>query len=665
VTDYPIGMELVVDPDNPMNVVVNGSVGIYAPEDTAGTSLLPLKDLNGFPLANPLTSNAYGFTPGFLAPLPQVRWKSGEFSNVYNSYIGLRDEAVAAKNAAQDAQAAAASAGADAAEVAQEALAGAVSDAQAAAAAATNAAALVGAPADSAIAAAIAGANTSTRGVLDTTFAGKFSTQQQAADAERLLATIRGFGTQCFVREAAGAYEIGYQIDDVRFVVHTLTTYSGAPGGYANLYQLANAYVRQPISAYDDTSSEVTKAGTWTSTTHAAAYGGTYAYSLTSGNTATFTAPSGTDSLYVIGSPLSNGGAAKVTIVNDLGKNVTASALPAAQDEVTAGNLPSTVLVANGGTLNPTDRVLNYYAATAVYSDANRQIVTGLDRGRAHTVTVTVTGYKHASSSAARVYFSGFAFTGPAAGDRIDRARSWIQDAQVGPLAGLSAYEYAISSKFGGSTLAIGNVHGYDNQTSLVFTVDGVDVTLAAGEVKAGRNIVLLRTSELFHPAATGKVADAIARYEVSAPDGLRLQTKITWAQAGISNYAMQIMWPYTGAWTRGAYAGQTVDMAVTDSNGSEKGHLESYTYAAWSPTGNYAGVCSWDAAAVEGYAHSPVSGTYVQDRSTDMKKMYAPRNFASGGDQERPFVPGEVWTKRCLYRVARVLGANKVLSRL
>lgn len=114
-TDYPIGMELVVDPDNPMNVVANGSVGIYAPEDTAGVTLLPLKDLNGFPLANPLTSNAYGFTPGFLAPLPQVRWKSGEFSNVYNSYIGLRDEAVAAKNAAQDAQAEAAGAGASAA----------------------------------------------------------------------------------------------------------------------------------------------------------------------------------------------------------------------------------------------------------------------------------------------------------------------------------------------------------------------------------------------------------------------------------------------------------------------------------------------------------------------------------------------------------------------
>ncbi|YCK81420.1 hypothetical protein M1D89_20485 [Arthrobacter sp. D3-18] len=154
--DYPIGMELVVDPDNPMNVVVNGSVGIYAPEDTAGTTLLALKDANGFPLANPLTSNAYGFLPPFLAPLPQVRWISGEFTGFYNSFIGLRDEAVAAKNAAQDAQAEAASAGANAAEVAQEALSGAVGNAQAAQSSATIAAAAAAAAQAAAEAAAAA-----------------------------------------------------------------------------------------------------------------------------------------------------------------------------------------------------------------------------------------------------------------------------------------------------------------------------------------------------------------------------------------------------------------------------------------------------------------------------------------------------------------------------
>jgi hypothetical protein len=151
-------MELVVDPDNPMNVVVNGSVGIYAPEDTAGTTLLALKDANGFPLANPLTSNAYGFLPPFLPPIPQVRWISGEFTGFYNSFIGLRDEAVAAKNAAQDAQAEAASAGANAAEVAQEALAGAVGNAQAAQSAASIAAAAAAAAQAAAEAAAEAAA---------------------------------------------------------------------------------------------------------------------------------------------------------------------------------------------------------------------------------------------------------------------------------------------------------------------------------------------------------------------------------------------------------------------------------------------------------------------------------------------------------------------------
>lgn len=184
--DYPIGMELVVDADNPSNVVANGSVGIYAPDDVNGTTLLPLKDPNGFPLANPLTSNAYGFTPAFLAPLPQVRWKSGEFTNFYNSFIGLRDEAVAAKNAAQDAQAEAASAGSNAAEAASGALAGAVADAETARSAAVAAAALVGAPADAAIAAAVVGPGSSTRAAVTTAI-------RTEANLNSFLIDIRSF----------------------------------------------------------------------------------------------------------------------------------------------------------------------------------------------------------------------------------------------------------------------------------------------------------------------------------------------------------------------------------------------------------------------------------------------------------------------------------------
>lgn len=167
-TDYFYDMDLVVDPLNTANVVANGVVSIYDPSDTAGTTLLALKDPSGNPLPNPLKSNAYGFIPPRIAGLPQTMWKSGNFTGYFNSYKGLRDEAVAARTAAEGAAD-------NAAEAASEALAGAVSDAEAAATAAASAAALVGAPADSAIAAAVNG-NGATKAALTATYATAEST---------------------------------------------------------------------------------------------------------------------------------------------------------------------------------------------------------------------------------------------------------------------------------------------------------------------------------------------------------------------------------------------------------------------------------------------------------------------------------------------------------
>src|SRR5690349_16786266 len=96
-TDYPYRMQLVVDPDNPRNVVAAGSVSIYDSEDTAHTTLLALTDPSGVPIPNPITSNANGFTPPFVTTSPEVLWVSGPYTDYFQSYKGMRDEAVAAK----------------------------------------------------------------------------------------------------------------------------------------------------------------------------------------------------------------------------------------------------------------------------------------------------------------------------------------------------------------------------------------------------------------------------------------------------------------------------------------------------------------------------------------------------------------------------------------
>ncbi|WP_146116607.1 MULTISPECIES: hypothetical protein [unclassified Arthrobacter] len=102
-TTYPYDMQLVVDPFNTSNVVANGQIYIYDPADSGNTSPLILTDPNGLTITNPLMSNSNGFLPPFIATLPQVKWVGAGFVGFFDSYHGLRNEAIDAKAAAQDA----------------------------------------------------------------------------------------------------------------------------------------------------------------------------------------------------------------------------------------------------------------------------------------------------------------------------------------------------------------------------------------------------------------------------------------------------------------------------------------------------------------------------------------------------------------------------------
>lgn len=136
-TDYAFDMQLVVDPADENNVVRNGLISIYDGEDPGGNVLLALMSPSGVPLPNPMTSNVYGYLRPFTTTSPKARWQSGEFEGFFFSYQGLRDESIAAKDAAlaaaQDAQtsaqdAADARTAAEAAEAAAEAMTRTVTD---------------------------------------------------------------------------------------------------------------------------------------------------------------------------------------------------------------------------------------------------------------------------------------------------------------------------------------------------------------------------------------------------------------------------------------------------------------------------------------------------------------------------------------------------------
>jgi len=98
-------MQLVVDPFSTSNVVANGQIYIYSPDDASNSTPLVLTDPNGLALTNPLMSNSNGFIPAFMTTMPQVKWVGAGFVGYFDSYHGLRNEAMDAKTAAQDAAA--------------------------------------------------------------------------------------------------------------------------------------------------------------------------------------------------------------------------------------------------------------------------------------------------------------------------------------------------------------------------------------------------------------------------------------------------------------------------------------------------------------------------------------------------------------------------------
>lgn len=556
-------------------------------------------------------------------------------------------------------------------------VAAAVADAEAAADRADDAAALVGAPADAAIAAAIGGTGQTKTALRD--YLAESNPAQMALDLARMDSVVRGDGLNAFVRRLPNnVYEVGYQCEDRRMIVHTLAIYGSAPGGatYQTLNQLQAVQARRLMSPRDDTTMTLTGAG-WATNTSARAYGGSYRRNTTTGQTAAFTTPAGATMLGLIAGTLNNAGASKVTIVDNLAAAVTANKLPTAQEEVDAGRLASTVLVANGGTLDPADRILNQYSTGTTYYDGYVPLADGLDTTKTYTVTLTITGYKTTASTDFRLYASGWAVDGPDAstgmvlGSGVDPSIYVVEEELGVTGSSFSAHEFALFvNPAAGGWETVGSVHGYEKQISLAITVDGsVKAAMGTAEWFLGRAVSIVRTSELYHPFAVGKIADCVVAYQSTGADGLRLNHKITWAQAGQASFAYTLMWPYTATWTRGAFAGWDVDGTVNLADGSRFNAGRSNAMVAWGPSSSYAGFCSWDLPLVGNYASAPNSVNQIEDRTGGaIKKLYVARNAIASqpvGDPIVSYLAGDVWTGRRVYRIARMPGAEGILGRV
>lgn len=440
-----------------------------------------------------------------------------------------------------------------------------------------------------------------------------------------------------------------------------------AGGRYAGYY-LANVTIsgftahsfagissRMPFLSVEEDDASVVRAGTWVNGSNAGAYGGDYSYSVTATNTATFTTPAGTRAVGIRSCNLTNCGVASVSIDGDLTR---ANRLSTAQALVDAGTLANTVLIANGGTLNPTDRVINTYGANNY--DTRTVFADDLTAG-VHTVVLTITGYKQAASSAARVYIGGMLYNSTSV--TIATASIVVETLQSVCPSG-SVYEYAFNITPTGASGAgfTGNGHGYETETSLSITVDGLPSTPADGEIVAGASIQAVRASNLFHPnlnAGVTQIGTGAMTYDLLA-NGVEVSWSVTWSIGGSAAQAYFAMCPTGIFMDKGANIG-LLNQSVTLSNDNNSTQVNATSQAVytWDSDGNYAMLLYIPNMADVSYYTYAANKAFIEDTTGGTRnKMYisyingSPLVYAAG-----------VWQCRAQYRTVWLNDANALAA--
>jgi len=485
------------------------------------------------------------------------------------------------------------------------------------------------------------------------------------ADVSRVFEKFSPRGAGVGLRRVGTTYSLRRGIGGGRYWRCDLPLIGSNPGGYP-LHQIRDQWVELAAASVVFGDASVTSSGTWTTSAQSAAYGGQYSQASAAGAFKEYTTPDGATTLGFRTCDLSNAGLALVAIDGD---TTLATLLPTAQELVDLGVYPDSILVANGGTLNPTDRVYEGRQSNATVWDRTVLFADDLPAG-VHQVRVTVTGYFHAgdfpgvpgsTSSAARVYVTGFVY-GSAAMKDGDAGVSLLP---IGNLMDTgSAWEYATNLKPAGavSPQFVGNIHGYEVEDSVTFFVDDVQVAPSDGaSLVASRAAKIVRVSHLLHPdTGSTVIADVTTTYTMDRR-GLLVEAEVSW-RVSAEVLAAYIMLPLNGAakvsgvpFTHGNLSGWPG--GAIDTRGLPEGNYgHSESAAAWLWDGTEGGVYAaavWVPDAVR-YTRDFATRDFlpnVQARpsSGPITKVYIPR--ATTGAPES-VTSSTVWNQAARYAV-------------
>lgn len=427
------------------------------------------------------------------------------------------------------------------------------------------------------------------------------------------------------------------------------------------VHQIEDHYIAQAFALVGSADAGIVYAGgTWFGNP------GDVRNARSAGCTATWTSPAGSTDVLLVTSTSTNGGLGKVSIDGSL---TAANQLKTAQEVVDNGWYPNTILVANGGTLNPTDRVVDFNSASLVTS-TNFLLATGLTAG-AHTVVITSTAYYRVGKTATDIRVNVYGF-GSSSGQKLGAAGTAATQVEtISTVA--SAWEYALKTRITalGTSEFLGNVHGYETETSTLIQVDGVTTAVSDGTLVFPRETVTYtRTTQLTHPDSAGaKVADVVTVYTLTR-DGLSVDVMVTWTVAGWLDTAY-LMMPLPGK-NAGVQAFDRIDLLesavgpvlLTGAEGTVyKGRSKSAAAWAWQSQGKNA-VAMW-ADDVLGYTNGWSSAGVIEasfeDRGGILTKLYLAKVATPAAGVA--FAAGAVHTSKAHYLMARFDSPEAVLG--
>lgn len=397
-----------------------------------------------------------------------------------------------------------------------------------------------------------------------------------------------------------------------------------------------------------------------------------YRFNATGGATATWVTPASTVSVAMGILTAQNGGLGKVTVTGAVAGVVAANLCQTAQAAVDSGRYANTILVANGGSLNPTDRVIDFYSGQAnTFNDVRRGIAEGL-AADTYTVVLTGTGYTPTGGTGSRIYVDRWAYA-------LAATLPTDTGAQMFPAYDLydgthSAWEMAMECKpHSGSTWTfVGQTaHQLEDQQSLTIKINDVTVTPTDGAITPCVSAEIVRTTKLYHPDSGAALASSPLatctytyrwdRNQLSVTVDLvfAIETDVRTA------YVMMPLISRLGAPAKIDRAALEAcpDLLSMTGTGTYLGDSHSAFGWAWDSTGKVgAGMYVPDHYGLtRGYA-SALDGTRVEDRATSspLTKFYFPW---VGVNHTRTYQPGDRVTYAARYFAGYFADANAALA--